>query len=87
MSISAIIPEPDLMAARAELEAQGYGARNFSVQIFNGPRPVYAVQNDGGAGANLGDSGGGAVDFNDEVGRLGGAGGAGVIIVRHTRTI
>jgi len=43
MSFSAIIPAADMASANATLEAQGFGPGNFSVPVYDGPRPEYAT--------------------------------------------
>lgn len=43
MSISAIVPVADLLAANAALEAAGHGPNNFSVPAYAGPGATHAA--------------------------------------------
>lgn len=43
MSIVAVVPLANLLAANASLQAQGYGPDNFSVPAYSGPAPAFAA--------------------------------------------
>lgn len=56
MTIAASIPVGNLAAANAELEAKGFGPRNFSIPVYTtGPAPTHATMHCGG---NVPDVGG-----------------------------